>query len=213
MTAAEIITFIEGHGFTDTPSADKLAAINAAYTDICRLEPWPFLEASDGVAFDGTSAVPTDFPTDFRAATGVIDTRLGGVRRLVPIRHEELLAKTDPAEPPGPPLYYYFINKTMHFWPMPTAGYDTVIINYIRRVTKLTAVSTEANILVPWEHHMAIVYGALKYLYYQDDDPELSVGAKQLFDEEVVKMRTQEWARQYDRPDSIEVLDSFDLYD
>ena len=60
MTAAEIIAEIDDAGFDDKDTSIKLSALNEVYWEVCGLEPWPFLEKTVTLAFDGSSGVPTN---------------------------------------------------------------------------------------------------------------------------------------------------------
>lgn len=211
MTVAEIISLIDGHGLTDFSEADKLAAINDALWDISSREPWPFLEKSLALTFNGSSATPTNFPTDFKALLSVVDTQFP--RRLYPIRIEDFRTQLGQVSTQaGDPIYYYFLARTPFFWPVPAATNTTVQLTYLARQTKLNSASSEAAILLPLEHHMAILDGALSRLYFEDDDPELAADRKQAMEGRIRDMREEIWKVQYDRYDTIEITDIDDLY-
>lgn len=211
MTVAEIISLIDGHGLTDFSETDKLAAINDALWDISSREPWPFLEKSLALTFNGSSATPTNFPSDFKALLSVVDTQFP--RRLYPIRIEDFRSQLGQVSTQaGDPIYYYFLARTPFFWPVPPATKTTVQLTYLARQTKLNSASAEAAILLPLEHHMAILDGALSRLYFEDDDPELSADRRQAMEARIRDMREEIWKIQYDRPDTIEITDIDDLY-
>lgn len=211
MTPAEIVTFIDGHGFTDTSSTDKYAAINDAAWDIYSREPWPFLEKSVTLAFDGSSATPTNVPSDFKSVLSIIDTQFP--RRLYPIRIEDFRSQLgNVSSQSGDPLYYYRLAETLFVWPIPPSSHTTSVMAYLARPAVLTDASAEAAILLPREHHMAIVDGALARLYFQDDDPEMAADRRNAFEQRLVTMRTDIWKTQWDRADTIEITDIDDLY-
>jgi len=64
MDVSEIIDDLEDHGFEDTSEARKLAALNDTLWDVTGREPWPFLEKSVALSFNGSSSTPTNLPSD-----------------------------------------------------------------------------------------------------------------------------------------------------
>jgi hypothetical protein len=211
MTAAEMLSLIDNHGFVDTDEADKLIALNDALWDLCSREPWPFLEKSIALTFDGSSATPTNFPTDFKSALSVVDTQFP--RRLYPIRIEDFRSQLGAeSSNTGDPTYYYFLARSFFVWPVPPSTNTTTVMTYLARQTALTADSVEADILLPKEHHVAIIDGALSRLYFEDDDPEYAADRMQSFEKRLQTMRGELWKVQYDRADTIEVVDEDDLY-
>lgn len=211
MTAAEILSLIDNHGFVDTDEADKLIAINDALWDICSREPWPFLEKSVTFTFNGSSATPTNFPSDFKSALSVVDTQYP--RRLYPLRIEDFRSKLGSvSDNSGDPTYYYFLDRSFFVWPIPASTNTTTVMTYIARQAELTADSVEADILLPIEHHTLLVDGALSRLYFEDDDPEYAADRMQAFEKRLQTMRGELWKVQYDRADTIEITDDDDLY-
>lgn len=211
MLVSEILRLIDNHGHTDVDQLDKLEAINDALWDVCSREPWPFLEKSLALTFNGSSATPTNFPNDFKAMLSVVDTQFP--RRLYPIRIEDFRSQLGAtATTAGDPVYYYFLSRTPFFWPVPPATNTTTVMTYLARQTELVAGSVEADILLPKEHHMLLVDGALSRLYFQDDDPELAADRTQSFERRIQTMREEIWKVQYDRPDTIEIVDVDDYY-
>lgn len=211
MDVSEILTLINNHGFTDTDINDKLVSINDALWDICSREPWPFLEKSIALTFDGSSATPTNWPADFKALTSVVDTQFP--RRLYPLRIEDFRAQLGAvSSQAGDPIYYYKLANAHFFWPIPPVTKTSVVMTYLARQTELNDASLEAAILLPKEHHTAILDGALARLYFEDDDPELADNRRQAFERRLVSMRQEIWKNNYDRPDTIEIIDSEDFY-
>lgn len=211
MTVAELITVLNNHGFTDTPTADKVGYINDVVWDIVSLEPWRFLEGSVTFTWNGSSATPTNFPTDFKALLSVVDTSIP--RKLEPIRIEEFKSRLGTQLTlAGDPIYYYFLASTFAAWPIPASTNTTTVMTYLKKQAKLLDTSVESDILIPREHHAAIYEGALAKLYFQDDDPELAAEKERLYNAKIMKMRNELWMVQYDRPDTIEIVDWDDLY-
>lgn len=210
-SVSELLTSINNHGFTDTETSEKLQAINDANWDICSREPWPFLEKSLALTFNGSSAQPTNFPADFKAMLSVVDTQFP--RRLYPIRIEDFRSQLGNDQThAGDPVYYYFLSRAFFVWPVPPSTNTTTVMTYVARQTKLVEASVEADILLPKEHHIAILDGALSRLYFQDDDPELAADRKQAFEGRIQTMRDDIWKVQYDRADTIEIVDVDDYY-
>lgn len=211
MDVSEILRLIDNHGFTDTDQADKVEFINDALWDLCSREPWPFLEKSLALTFDGSSATPTNFPSDFKSLLSVVDTQYP--RRLYPVRIEDFRSQLgNSSTTAGDPVYYYFLARSFFVWPVPPATNTTTVMTYLARQTELTASSVETAILLPKEHHKAILDGALARLYFQDDDPELAADRDQSFEKRISTMREEIWKVQYDRADTIEIIDNDDLY-
>jgi hypothetical protein len=210
MTVAEIIEELNESGFTDTGTPDKLKKINATIWDIASREPWPFLETTTTLTFDGTSAVPTNLPADFRAALSVIDTTTG---RAIQPERVEVVEKQWPLELSeiGAPFVYYFVGRGMYLARIPTAD-TTLRMRYLTVPTAVTDASLEADIIIPPQHHSAIVLGSLVKLYDQEDDPELSVRFEGHYENKIQNMRAEQFMRQFDRPERVHVVEDDDWF-
>lgn len=208
MTVQEIFDAMSDYGFTDTSAIRKLEKINSTVWDICSREAWPFLEKSIDLTFDGVNATPTNAPTDFQAVLDIVRTDTGN--KLQPLRLQEADATMAlQITQAGQPYYYYFIGTQIRVSQIPAVG--TVLrMRYIAKHPVLVQTDVEATILIPREHHEAILYGSLLKLYDLEDDTDLSVRFQQLYEGKLQDMRTSIWMRQYDRPDHIVVLDSYD---
>lgn len=210
MTAQELITALGSYGFSDTSEADKLGALNDTIYDILSREPWPFLEKTITLTFNGSSGTPTNFPSDFRAALSLIDTETG--LRLLPFRLDEFRDKYQAvSDETGNPALYYFLASSLSVWPIPDSDV-TVVMDYLHTPAEIDASSVEADIVIPTRFHRVILFGALAQLYDMEDDPELAAKSESRYENRLLEMRTELWARQYDRPDTIEEVDPDTYY-
>jgi hypothetical protein len=207
-SVADIIEFLSDNGFTDTGLATKLDKINTTIYDICSREPWPFLEKSITLTFNGSSSVATNLPTDFRAALALVNPTTG--LTLTPWRLDDFtkmygsqLTQTGPAQ------MYYFVANQLNVWPVPPAD-ETLILRYIHTPTPVTDATAEASIVVPRQHHEAILLGALYKLYDMEDDPDLAMRYQEHYESKLANMREDMWRKQYDRPDFVHVIDLWD---
>lgn len=210
MDVSEIISVLSDHGFADTGTPRMMAAINDVYWDTCAREPWPFLEKSFSLTFDGTNANPSNYPTDVATVTHIVDTVNG--QRLYPMRLDELrttystiLTKADI------PQFYYFIGSQLYVYPVPAAS-QTLLLAYLQFPAELTDVSTENNIVLPARFHSILWNGALFQLYDMEDDPELASKFENRYERKIELMRNQVWLRQADRYDTIEIIDREDRW-
>jgi hypothetical protein len=205
-TVAAILEVIDEHGFEDTSETNKLFWLNETYADVIGREPWPFLEAAITFTWSGSSAIPTNFPANFRSVDSIVDTRYP--RELQPRRWKEIYDRFGAnLTEVNDPLFYYFLADELRVWPVPPASNTTVVMTYLRDWTALTAAGAEATILIPPKYHPILVHGTLKHLYLQDDDPELAASASNVFESKILQMRNDLWMRQWDRPVTIEDVD------
>lgn len=205
-----MLSELNDHGFTDTSTTRKLALLQDTIWEIETEEPWPFVEApSVNLNFDGTSDIATNMPAAFRASLRVKDLVTG--RRITPLRLDafEDQVGINHAQS-GDPIYYYFEGSALKFWPIPPSSTGRLKLRYLRVSAAITDTSAESAFLIPPRHHRAIVLGALHKLYLMEDDPELAMGYKALYDEKLKRMRQDLWQQQFDRPDSILVVDPDD---
>lgn len=204
MDAAAIIAELDDHGFADTSSTRKVAFINATYWRVSGLKPWPFLEKTLALNFDGASPTPTNMPTDFKAVQSVWGTdgpihweRLDALRR----RYGTDMTTV------GQPIYFYFLGNVLRFYPIPPAGTGTLQLDYIHRPAALTSGSSESAIVLPLQYHRLLVTGTLVKLYSMEDDPENAALFAGEFKELLGEMYADMWQRQFDRPDRIFITD------
>lgn len=206
MTVQDIIDELNDHGFTDTSTARKVALINDTVWDICSREPWPFLEESIDLTFDGSSAIPTNWPTDFRAALVLVDPSNGSL--LEPKRLDALEKESaEDIDTVDTPTAYYFVGNQLRLFPVPNDG-TTIRMRYLRLHPTLTSSSGAADILIPAQHHRAISLGALYKLYDMEDDFDISQRFQGEYESRLASMRSELWMRQYDRPDRIFDVDT-----
>lgn len=196
------------YGFTDTSSTRKLEKINSTVWDINSRDAWPFLEQTIVLTFDGVNSTPLNMPTDFQSVMDIVDLSTGG--KMQPLRLQE--ADTAMAllmSQVGSPYYYYFIGETLHFSQIPPST-TSLQMRYYRKQVALLQTDIASAILLPAEHHEAILYGSLFKLYDLEDDTDLSLRFQQLYENKIQNMRQAIWMRQYDRPDHIQITDRYD---
>lgn len=197
------------HGFTDTSITRKVALINDTIWDICSREPWPFLEKSAQLSFDGTSSSPTNMPSDFKAVLNLKRNDNGDP--LDPERYDVMQRKWgNVLNEPGQPVIYYFLNRTLNVFYVPT-GTNVLTLEYLAQHPALVQASVETDILIPPQHHRVVALGALYKLYDMDDDFDIGASFQEQYEDRILKMRNDIWERQYDRPERIYGIDDFDL--
>jgi hypothetical protein len=208
MTVQDIIDELSDHGFVDTSVTRKMWMINDTVYDICSRSPWPFLEKTIDLTFDGTNPYPSNFPSDFRAVIDLYDPVTGV--NLQPLRLDQA-DKTYGSylATGGNPIAYYFLDGQLRVFNIPGST-QVLRISYVAEHPLLVQTDVEATILIPKYHHRAIVMGALWKLYDMEDDPELAVRFEQHYENRINTMRDDIWMKQFDRPDRIYVLDDDD---
>lgn len=212
MDVSEILSELVDHGFEDTSTERKLAKINDAIWDIESREPWPFLEKTATLNFDGASPTPTNIPADFKTVLWIYDNTNGVTiwpERLTTIRDRygnQISQVSDPAS-------YYFIANQIRFYPVPPASTARFQMDYIASQTEVTETTLQADILMPARHHQAIVLGALWRLYKMEDDPENGNVFQIDYENKIQQMHEDLFRKQYQRADQIFVVDEDDLYD
>ena len=208
MTVAEIITELLNHGFEDETNEQKLFVINDTLWDIESREPWPFLEKTTALSFDGTSPSPTDMPTDFKAALWLFDNT--NQVSLWPERLSTVRDRFSPLTTVGDPSVYYFVGNQLRLFPTPGVATDRYQLDYVATQPKVTETTAETGILLPVRHHRAIVLGALWRLYKMEDDPENGGQFQQDYESKILQMHEDVFRRQYQRADQIFVIDEDD---
>jgi hypothetical protein len=206
---ATLTDLLDEYGFADSDSELKLQAIQGAIWQIEGHKPWPFLETSVDLDFNGSSGTATNLPSDFRAALRVKDLSTGD--RITPVRlddAEDHIGADYSAV--GNPAFYYFEGGQMKVWPLPPSSTGRARLKYIRWSTAVTEASAESAILIPKYYHEAILYGALLRLLDSEDDPELSSRYQGHYDLRLLQMETTLFQLQFDRPDVIAITDPDD---
>lgn len=207
---SDLLLALADYGFEDTGTERKVEKVQAAIWAIERRKPWPFLETSANLSFDGSSGTPTAPPARFRSGLKTRDMTTG--RRLEPLRLDDAEEHIGVNESQaGDPILYYFEGGQIKVWPVPPAG-RIVRLKYIQRSPAIDEASTWASgdILIPNEHYEVILYGALQRLYAMEDDVELAVAMAAQFEKSVQEMEADIYPQQFDRPDYIHVFDPDD---
>lgn len=205
----DILDALSDYGFTDTTTIRKLEKINSALWDLVGREPWPFMETSVDLNFNGTDPFASNLPTDLQSVLDIV--RLDTGIKLQPIRLQEADASMAlQLTQAGPMFYYYFLGTQLRVAQIPSAGNAQLRMRYIKKHAPLLQADVEATILVPREHHEVLLLGTLVKLYDLEDDTDLSVRFQQLYEKGMQDMRQSVWMRQYDRPDHIVITDPYD---
>lgn len=205
MDVSEMITDLGDHGFTDSSTNTKLRVLQDTIWEIEGLRPWPFLETSINLTFDGSSGLATNFPANFRSALMLKDA--GSGVRLDPLDQSDLedIVGTQLTRV-GAPVYYYSEGERLKLWPVPPSG-TTVRMRYIRFSDEIAQGTLEDAILIPKRHHRVIVLGALIRLYDMEDDPELAARFQQHYESRLERMVEDLFRKQFDRPEYVRVTD------
>lgn len=209
MDVPALISALDDHGFEYVTTTRKVEAIQDAIRVIEAARPWPFLETSTNLNFDGSSDIPSNMPGNFRAALRAKDLVTG--RRVLPIRLDDLEDQigTDYGRVDDPRLYY-FEGNNLKFWPIPPASTARVKLRHLSFSADITSTSAESAIIVPARHHPAILFGALSRISAMEDDPEMSTLWATRRDERMAVMIEDVVRKQYDQPDFVRVIDADD---
>lgn len=217
MNVSDMISEISDAGYGDVSSTRQVSYINDTLWDITFREKWPFREKNIGLLFDGVTAVPTNWPTDFSQVIWIYDTDTGDAiwpERVETIR--DRFANTLTSTSVNNLVFnYYFINKTANFYPIPVAsnGISRYFMDYVAKQNLLTAASVETDILLPREFHRTIVAGTLYKLAMLFDDTDIAPMYQAEYENKIQQMREELLRRQYQRPDQIFVTDESDEWD
>lgn len=204
MDVADIISELDDHGFDDTESARKVAIINDVMWEVCGLEPWPFLESTASLTFDGTHGYPVELdPTDptptITDLHAVLSIRQDNGGPLDYIDFDEFQQNRPDTLVSGTPRWFYFEAGVLTVYPIPPST-TTATLSYISTPAALTSASLAADIPLPAQYHRAVlVNGALVRLYAMEEDLDIAAGFKAYHDEAVARMREFMWRRQYQR--------------
>lgn len=209
MDVAELMTLFVSYGFeTDDEMTDqaKLDALNEVYWDASAREPWPFLAKTATLAFSGSSGVPTNDPGDMNVVTAAI--RTNGGWRLEPWRTDDFyqtygsqlaLAQS--------PVLYFFEGNQFTVYPAPSSS-ETVTVKYQQTPAELTAVSVEANIVIPKRFHRSVLgIGTLSKLALMQDDVDMANAYERMYEKALAFMVNDVMKQQSDRTDFIHVND------
>src|SRR5690242_20206191 len=126
-----MLSILNDHGFDDTSTPTKLAFLNDTITDFCSRYPWPFLEASVTLTFDGSSAVPSNLPAEFRSALVIVDPNTGRVIDPFRLDAVEKQGATLLTQTGSEPLVYYFQAGQLMLGPIPPTS-TTLRMRYLK---------------------------------------------------------------------------------
>jgi len=209
MNVSDIITELNQHGFSELPDSLKVNVINDTLWEIEAEEPWPFLENTTDLAFDGTNDYPTNLPSDFKSVRNLV-IRDSSPVTLDPITKQEYRDfYFQYPEATGTPHSYYVSNKTIHFVPIPPST-TTVRLDYIATQPAVTTSTLESAIYLPPRHHRLIVLGALAKLYMADDAIGYAQIALQMYRAKLELVKADILIEQWQRPKHITAVDDDD---
>lgn len=211
MNVSDIVTELNNTGFTDVSDQQKTFVINDTVWEIETTEPWPYLEKSVALNFDGVVPTPSNLPTDFNKVKFMVDTTIGVTiwpERVETVRDrysQNFLTQTGTN-----PFLYYQWGNTLKLYPIPPASTGRFYMDYIATQPALTTASLEAAILLPPRHHRTITLGAAYKLFAMDDDLENASAWQSMYNDKIGAMREDLFRKQYQRPDQIFMVDADD---
>lgn len=215
MNVSDMMSEITDAGYGDVSTTRQVSYINDTLWDITYREKWPFREKNTALIFDGVSATPTNWPTDFAQVIWIYDTDLGDAiwpERVETIRDRYANVLTE-SNVNNLVFTYYFIGSTIYFFPIPIASSTRYYMDYVCKQPTLTSASLEADILLPVEFHRAVVAGTLYKLAMLYDDVDIAPMYQAEYENKLMQMREELLRRQYQRPDQIYVTDESDEWD
>lgn len=211
MDISEILDSLVNSGFEDTEEDEKVRKINTTLWDIESREPWPFLEKTATLNFDGTSPAPTNMPADFKAVMWLYDNTNAITiwpERLSTVRGQYGNTLSQVSDP----FVYYFVGDELRLYPTPGASTGRYQLDYFATQPEVSATSVEADLLLPPRHHDVILLGVLYRLYKQEDDPENGNMFQIDYENKIQQMHEDLFRRQHQRADRIFVIDEDDDY-
>lgn len=211
MDAAAFFDAMGDYGFEDSSTDTKLRALQAAVREIERKRPWPFLQRSLTLTFDGSSDTPTNVPSQLRAVLRMKDLTNGRRVKYVRLDDFEDIVGTDYSKA-GAPILYYFDGGDLKVWPIPPST-TTMKMRYLTRTGQLASNATEADILIPAQYHEDVVLlAAIRQLAIMEDDPDIAAAVEAHYKVELDWMVEDAFREQYDQPEYVHVVDPDDLY-
>lgn len=213
MNVADIITELNNHGFTDTSDTQKMFVINDTLWDLEAVEPWPFLEKSVALNFDGTNPYPSNMPTDFKQVQFLTDTVNDvGVypERVETVRDRYsglFLTNVDSNS-----ILYYQWGGQLRIYPRPPLSTGRYYLDYIATQPTLTSADVEASILLPKRHHRLITLGAVYKLYAMEDDLQNAQAFQSMYEDKLTRVREDLIRKQFQRPDVVFMTDADEDY-
>ncbi len=214
MTVAEIMAILDLHGFEDVEDDDKVDVINDAITEINTREPWPYLETVftfDASDVDADGMIDLTSEPLLSAVLEIVNTDDYG-RSISWIRRDEHTKRNaTQLDLTGTPYKYFLRAGQVYLWPIPDSG--NFQMTYLQVQEPVADDDDEDAILLPARHHRLIALMALCSLYAQEDDPENASMFEGKAEKKLQLMRADLFRQQYDKPDSIQVVDEEDWVD
>lgn len=209
MTVDDIIAELDDSGFSDYSTARKLLFVNRAYHDICTREPWPFLEKEQTGINIASGDKELTLPSDWSKTLKLRFFEDGSTEQGWTLWKERLdwIRETYPVDQSGRPVFYYFRNNKLFFFPKADRAYDA-IHEYVQKTTDLASGGAESTILIPPRHHEILLLGALYRCYLQDQDPAMLNEIRNLYTQKYLEMRADLWLRDFEA-DRIYDIDPF----
>jgi len=173
-----MIAWLKLHGFEDMTDAEIAQSITFSVAELCRFRKWEFMDTVATVAVaQGISTVLTGVGT----VHSVYDDTNN--HRLVPYADSDFvdMAAGNLTEL-GVPLWYQVLAGSLMVFPGASTALSLRVVTTAAPPT-ISASSTEAQFVVPAQHHEVIAYGALYRLYALNDDTENVTIFKQLFEQ------------------------------
>lgn len=210
MDVSEFLTAFADYGFEDSSTTTKVRALQGAIRELERRRPWPFLQTSITLTFNGSSDVATNLPSNLRAVLRMKDLQTGRrVRHLRLDDFEDVVGKDYSRA--GAPLFYYFEGTQLRVWPIPPAS-TTLKTRYLQRSADITSGTLEADILIPAAYHETLLFAGVMRLADMEDDPEVAQRVEALYRASLEEMVEDAFRQQYDEQDYIHVIDPDDVY-
>lgn len=215
MDVSAIFTDVRNHGFTDISDSDLYTHLNYAYEDINTIESWFYLEKKVTANFAATAAQFTA-TTDIKQVLSIINVAQG--YPLTPMRSDifykdycNVLTIT------GNPVLYHTptVNAavpnglTIEVWPIPPVASAQLRYLYI---PPLFTATTDIPVL-PQRFHRILTWGTLLSIYQMEDDTDASGRFQGLYDRQLMRMRDDLWAQNFDQNDTIADVSGLDDWD
>lgn len=211
MNVADIVTELNNTGFTDVSDSQKMFVINDTIWEIETSEPWPYLEKSVALNFDGINPQPSNIPSDFNKVKFMVDTSVGVT--IWPERVEtfrDRYSNNFLTQTGINPFAYYIWGGIIRMYPIPPVSTGRFYMDYIATQPALLSSDLEAAILLPKRHHRLITLGAAYKLFAMDDDLENASAWQSMYNDKLTAMHEDLFRKQYQRPDQIFMVDADD---
>lgn len=205
MDVPGLITILNAYGFTDSDTPTKVNAIQASLRSILMRKPWPFLETTKTLAFDGTNPNPTTSTSDVRAVNKIMDLSSGRPRRIRYRRTDDVEEQFD-LTVAGTPYYYYFVGRQLRVYQIPSAT-QTLYLRYLQTTPVITENTTEAQLLLPPDYHEALEFRSVANLADLDDDNDVAARFEAKAENVIAQMTEPAFALQHDEADYVHVID------